>query len=173
MSAFDRVWHQSLLYKLECVGISGHLLSWFKNYLNGRYQQVVIQGQILNTKTDSSRSASGLCPWNFLFLVFINDLPDYVQSEIRLFADDTILFKVFDDMDQAANEVNHDLNSVNAWAKKWLVTFNLAKTESLFVSTKHNVMFPPLYFGGEKSKKLLLISPSVLFCLLTCPGTST
>ena len=57
-------------------------------------------------------------------------------------------------MDQAANELNYDLNSVNAWAKKWLVTFNPAKTESLFVSTKHNVMFPPLYFGGGLVKEV-------------------
>ena len=55
-------------------------------------------------------------------------MPDYIQSEIQLFVDDTLLFKIFDDMDQAANELNNDLNSVNAWAKKWLVTFNPAKT---------------------------------------------
>ena len=151
-SAFDRVWHQGLLYKLECVGISGHLLSWFKNYLSGRYQQVVIQGQTSTLKQIQAGVPQGSVLGPLLFLVFINDLPDYVQSEIRLFADDTILFKIFDDMDQAANELNHDLNS--AWAKKWLVTFNPAKTESLFVSTKHNVMFPPLYFGGGIVKEV-------------------
>ena len=81
-------------------------------------------------------------------------LPDCVQSEIRLFVDDTILFKIFDDMDQAANELNNDLNSVNAWAKKWLVTFTPAKTESLFVTTKHNLMFPPLHLGGGIVKEV-------------------
>ena len=27
---FDRVWHQGLLYKLECIGITGDLLSWLE-----------------------------------------------------------------------------------------------------------------------------------------------
>ena len=37
--AFDRVWHRGLLYKLESAGISGSLLSWFKDYLNDRKQR--------------------------------------------------------------------------------------------------------------------------------------
>ena len=42
--AFDRVWHRELLYKLESAGISGSLLSWFKDYLNGRKQKIVLPG---------------------------------------------------------------------------------------------------------------------------------
>ena len=40
--AFDRVWHLGLLYKIESTGISGSLMSWFKNYLNDRKQRVVL-----------------------------------------------------------------------------------------------------------------------------------
>ena len=32
--AFDRVWHKSLLFKLNSVGICGSLLSWFTDYLD-------------------------------------------------------------------------------------------------------------------------------------------
>ena len=42
--AFDRVWLRGLLYKLESAGISGSLLSWFKDYLNDRKQRVVLLG---------------------------------------------------------------------------------------------------------------------------------
>ena len=42
--AFDRVWHRGLLYKLKSAGISGSLLSWFKDYLKGRKQRVVLPG---------------------------------------------------------------------------------------------------------------------------------
>ena len=42
--AFDRVWHQGLLYKLECIGITGDLLEWFHSYLDNREQRVIIHG---------------------------------------------------------------------------------------------------------------------------------
>ena len=42
--AFDRVWHNGLLYKLKTVGITGRLLQWFNDYLNTRKQRVVLPG---------------------------------------------------------------------------------------------------------------------------------
>ena len=42
--AFDRVWHKGLLFKLKQYGISGNLLVWFKRYLSGRSQRVVLNG---------------------------------------------------------------------------------------------------------------------------------
>ncbi len=42
--AFDRVWHKGLIYKLQVLGISGHLLNWFSSYLSERKQRVVLPG---------------------------------------------------------------------------------------------------------------------------------
>ena len=44
LKAFDRVWHQGLLYKLECIGITGDLLNLFQSYLHRRQQRVIIHG---------------------------------------------------------------------------------------------------------------------------------
>ncbi len=46
--AFDRVWHNGLLYKLEKGGITNSALAWIKNYLQDRYKRVVINGQASN-----------------------------------------------------------------------------------------------------------------------------
>ena len=46
-NAFDRVWHQGLLYKLECIGITGNFLKWLQSYLDNRQQRVVICGSSL------------------------------------------------------------------------------------------------------------------------------
>ena len=43
--AFDKVWHKGLLYKLERLGVRDPLLKWFKTYLTGRKQRVIIDGQ--------------------------------------------------------------------------------------------------------------------------------
>ena len=43
--AFDKVWHEGLIYKLKCNGISGKLLTFFENYLSQRCQRVVLNGK--------------------------------------------------------------------------------------------------------------------------------
>ena len=148
-SAFDRVWHQGLLYKLETVGISGPLLMWFKDYLSDRTQQVVIQGQTSSTKMIQAGVPQGSVLGPLLFLVFINDLPNIVKSDIRLFADDTSLYIITDDIQESAKKLNIDLQEINKWAKKWLVNFNPTKTESLLITTKKYSSIPPLVFDGK------------------------
>ena len=43
--AFEKVWHEGLLYKLKSVGISGELYKLLENYLSGRFQSVILNGQ--------------------------------------------------------------------------------------------------------------------------------
>ena len=43
--AFNKVWHEGLLYKLSSIGICGHLLRWFEDYLSKRQQRVLVRGQ--------------------------------------------------------------------------------------------------------------------------------
>ena len=43
--AFDKVWYEGLLYKLKSMGISGELYNLLENYLSGRFQRVILNGQ--------------------------------------------------------------------------------------------------------------------------------
>ena len=43
--AFDKVWHESLLYKLMSFGICGNLLNFITHYLTNRFQRVILNGQ--------------------------------------------------------------------------------------------------------------------------------
>ena len=49
--AFDKVWHEGVIFKLKCNGISGKLLNFFENYLLNRYQRVVLNGTESNWKS--------------------------------------------------------------------------------------------------------------------------
>ena len=51
--AFDRVWHNGLIFKLQTYGISGKLLQWFKSYLSHRSQKVMYK-DLLSSKCDIS-----------------------------------------------------------------------------------------------------------------------
>ena len=43
--AFDKVWHDGIIFKLKCNGISRNFLNFFENYLQNRFQRVVLNGK--------------------------------------------------------------------------------------------------------------------------------
>ena len=74
-----------------------------------------------------------------------NDIVLDIESNIRLFADDTSLYIIVEDPVTAANCLNADLEKISKWADTWLVSFNPTKTESLLISRKLNKLnHPPI-----------------------------
>jgi len=126
--AFDRVWHRGLLHKLKAVGIQGKLLNWFHDYLYNRKQSVVINGESSSIKLVKAGVPQGSVLGPLLFLVYINDIVKDIDSDIRLFADDTCLALGLNDTARRVEQLNKDLKTIEAWAKKWKITFNQSKT---------------------------------------------
>ena len=143
--AFDRVWHTGLLHKLQAAGVTGDALAWFKNYLSDRKQRVVLPSTVSNWTLLRAGVPQGSILGPLLFLLYINDIVTDIGSHIRLFADDTSLFKIVDNPIAAANCLNTELNKISRRAETWLVTFNPTKTEALLFSRKLNKpQHPPL-----------------------------
>ena len=115
--AFDKVWHDGLLLKLKSYGISDCLLTVIKDFLNNRYQRVVLNGKSSIWSPITAGVSQGSVLGLLLFLVYINDLVDNISSEAKLFADDTSLFTVVYDVDIAADQLNRDLEIISNWAK--------------------------------------------------------
>ena len=91
--AFDTVPHRRLLGKLTCYGISGNIINWIKAFLLGRSQVVRVNGEKSEETAVLSGIPQGSVLGPLLFVVYINDLPESVKSNIFLFADDTKILK--------------------------------------------------------------------------------
>ena len=134
--AFDKVWHEGLLYKFECNGISRNLLKLIRNFLSNRKQRVLLNGKNSEWAEISAGVPQGSVLGPLFFLVYINDLVGNVRCDIKLFADDTWLFSVIYDKSKTAAELDRDLERVRLWAWQWKMKFNTEKTERVIFSAK-------------------------------------
>ena len=122
--AFDSVWHDDLLFKLEKIGIRGKLLNWFHSYLSGRSQRVLINGKFSKFMYIHFGVSQGSILGPLLFLIYLNDIVDNIVSDILLFADDTSLLNISNSWDLVQTQLNLDLLKLHDWSVKWLISFN-------------------------------------------------
>ena len=77
-----------------------------------------------------------LHPWSINVHLFINDIVNDIQAGISLFADDTTLYIIVENLNDAGRIINIDLDKIKNWAKLWLVTFNPNENEAMLLSRK-------------------------------------
>ena len=131
--AFDTVPHVRLLSKLEHYGITGPILNWISVFLKGREQRVLVGGAASSQTSVDSGVPQGTVLGPLLFLLHINDLPQVVSSQVRLFADDCLLYRDIRCRDDQV-ALQRDLDALRNWGDIWGMRFNAAKCNVLRIS---------------------------------------
>ena len=121
--AFDSVPHRRLMHKLQAHGIEDKAYHWVKAFLSNRTQQVNINGSISEEAAVTSGIPQGSVLGPLLFVIYINDLPQIVKNEARIFADDTKLFTRSDNKEARAS-LQNDLDYLHQWSLDWLLKFH-------------------------------------------------
>ncbi len=131
--AFDKVSHNKLLHKLHQYGVRKQTLAWIGAFLKNRSQQVVLEGETSDSIPVTSGVPQGSVLGPILFLVYINDLPERIQSQVRLFADDTAVYLTIDS-NKDGQTLQNDLDTLQLWENKWDMHFNPSKCLVLHIS---------------------------------------
>ena len=122
--AFDRVWHEGLIYKIQSTGISGTPLKLIKSFLSGRFQGVLLNGQASSWSQILAGVPQDSILGPLLCLIYINDLGNNLSSTVKQFADHKSIFSIVHDIDLSSKQLNDDLKKASDWAYHWKMSFN-------------------------------------------------
>ena len=142
--AFDTVPHRRLMKKLEAYGINGSVLEWIREYLRGRSQVVVVNGEKSEEAPVISGIPQGTVLGPLLFVVYINDLLDNISSNGLLYADDTKIFRQIDSK-YDAEALQSDIKKLEEWTDKWLLRFHPDKCHVLSLGKIENTQHTHRY----------------------------
>jgi hypothetical protein len=138
--AFDKVPHNRLIKKLSAYGIEGKLLAWIKHFIIGRSQRVIMGENISNWCEVFSGVPQGSVLGPLLFIIYINDLPNMLTSECKLYADDSKLISITDKNDsvkKSPNQLQIDINKVIEWCNIWEMKINKEKCKVMHFGIKN------------------------------------
>ena len=112
--AFNVVPHSRLLYNLDYYGIHGLSLEWIRSFLNDRVQRVAVDGKASDVAPVTSGVPQGSVLGPIPYLVFINDMPECINSKCRLFADNSIVYRTITSVTDSI-ALQNDLDSLHEW----------------------------------------------------------
>ena len=142
---FNSVSHYQLIHSLHSIVIQGSLLNWFRDYLSGRSQRVVLDGEIsgrVNVIPPVFPRVLSLGMFN-IFMNSISLVPLSSNCYLILYADDILLFKPVDE-ESDLNDFHRDLQAISNWILHHGLHLNHTKTQFPPISRSRNQPYQAL-----------------------------
>jgi hypothetical protein len=146
--AFDTVPHQRLLLKIKQYGIKNNLYEWINQWLTTRTQRVVLHGDTSSLIPVKSGVPQGTVLGPLMFLMYVNDIGEGLTSNIRLFADDCLLYHPITNVDHTII-LQNDLDTLTKWATTWQMTFNIDKCRIMHMHTNKSPVIQQYTLNGK------------------------
>jgi len=141
----------SVLFLLELL--FGKLLRWIQIFLEGRLMRAGIRGSFSDWTEVLSGVPQGSVLGPLLFLLFVNDLPDWIKNSIRMFADDVKIWNVIR-TDAGNHSLQEDLSRLARWSSKWLLKLNSSKWKVMHISHDTCTEYHLTYDDGNSNVML-------------------
>lgn len=129
--AFDRVWHEALLYKLILTGVPPYLVKIIKSFLLDRSFQIKISNSISLPRNIEAGVPQGSCLSPLLYVLYINYLPTSPRTKVALFADDTMFYAHNKNYKYAVARLQRQIDLASDWMTKWRLKVNVTKTVAM------------------------------------------
>lgn len=140
--AFDRVWHEGLIYKLMKANFPSYLIQTIKSYLTNRSSCVKVE----NIKSTPFKVPSGVPQGGILspilYLIFTADLPAPQSCSYGIFADDTSLTTQSRRYLTIESQLQESFLNLKSFFQKWKIAINTAKTQAIFITNRKTKQLP-------------------------------
>ena len=156
-SAFDKVNHRGLLYKLRSLGVGGHFYNIVANFLTDRKQRVVVDGHLGPFGLVRSGVPQGSVLGPVLFNLYTADMWNGIESHMVAYADDTTLIMPvpsLQDRRVVAETLTRDILKIMSWCNCWGMKLNPNKSQSLVFSRSRSPdpPHPDIVIGDSRVK---------------------
>ena len=138
---FDTIDHDILLKKLSAIGFSNHTIGCFKSYLSNQLFRVNLENCYSDPSNIPCGVAQGSILGPLLFLVYVNDMPQAVKSNLFLCADDSCLVFQEKDAIEIEKQLNEDFTNICEWFvdNRLSIHFGEDKTKSILFASKRKI----------------------------------
>ena len=159
--AFGVVPHHRLLMKLYMYGITCKTHRWIEDFLGNRTQEVVVNGSKSERRMVKSGVPKGTVLGPLLFLIYINGIESQITSSIRLFTDDSALYRpIYSESDSIS--LHEDIFKLQKCANTWQMAFNINKCRLLGItyhkSSVIKYVYNLLFFFGVHPLRMMKTS---------------
>ena len=141
-AAFDLVSTDILLKKLRIYGLQRDFLDWMKDYMSDRQQSVWIDHKYSNLLPCEAGVPQGSILGPLIFLIFVNDLPSTLTSNMDQYADDSTISLTSQDSQETSVILTRDCEKVSSWMNENRLKINPDKTHILTLGTDHKLKKP-------------------------------
>lgn len=129
--AFDKVWHNGLIYKMYQLGLPDRLVLIIRDFLRDRQFRFRVENTHSSPHTTSAGVPQGSVLSPLLFSLFTSDVPRHHNVQLALFADDTALYYSGRDRLTVVNRLQKAVTIIGEWFKKWRLELNPDKSQAI------------------------------------------
>ena len=126
----------NIISKLRTYKINECLVNWVEDYLQNRSQFVEINGEKSRWLPVTSGIPQGSVLGPLLFLIYINDLTENVNSTVYMYADHTKIYREIQS-DDDHEVLQRDLETLKTWSDRWLLKFHPSKCYRINIGKKN------------------------------------
>ena len=148
--AFDKVPHSHLIYKLGIYNLDTKVKEWIASFLSKRTQRVIIENRYSDEIAVTSGVPQGSVLGPVLFLLYINDLPDKISCNVKLYADDVVLYADVMSNTGANALLQTSLDELSRWCNEWEMLVNVKKCAIMRMSRQKCAVIPRYYINESE-----------------------
>lgn len=142
--AFDTVWHEGLVYKLDKYKTPHYLIQIIRSYLQDRSYVVSLNNDNSTPRKIPAGVPQGSILGPYLYIIYTNDIPILKNTSLSIYADDTAVLTSSYGLKPIATKLQKSLHNLNKHLKKWKIKINDDKTEAIIFTMRRQPLPPPL-----------------------------